>query len=83
MDLAEQVMDDIERFKKDNGCDRLVMVWCGSTEVYREPTPVHATLERVRDRACAESDPDIAPSHDLRLRRAQDAASPTPTARPT
>ena len=31
-------------FKKDNGCDRLVMVWCGSTEVYRKPGDVHSTL---------------------------------------
>src|SRR6188474_1725289 len=32
-DLAEQVMADIERFKNENNLDRLVMVWCGSTEV--------------------------------------------------
>jgi myo-inositol-1-phosphate synthase len=32
MDLAEQLMEDIRRFKADNGCDRLVMVWCASTE---------------------------------------------------
>src|SRR5436853_2047702 len=31
-DLAEQVMDDIRRFKEQRGLDRLVMVWCGSTE---------------------------------------------------
>ena len=43
-DLAEQVIEDIKRFKKNNDCDRLVMVWCGSTEVYRSPAPVHATL---------------------------------------
>src|SRR5204863_6888681 len=33
-DLAEQVMDDIRRFKEQRGLDRLVMVWCGSTEVF-------------------------------------------------
>src|SRR5512138_1893566 len=32
MDLAEQVIADISNFKKTNNCDRLVMVWCGSTE---------------------------------------------------
>ena len=37
---------DIERFKKENGLDRLVMVWCGSTEVYREPGDVHSSLEK-------------------------------------
>ncbi|OIO06423.1 MAG: inositol-3-phosphate synthase [Elusimicrobia bacterium CG1_02_63_36] len=45
MDLAEQLMKDIELFKKSNGCDRLVMVWCGSTEVHMEKTAVHETLE--------------------------------------
>ena len=38
-------MEDIERFKTENGCSRVVAVWCGSTEVYREPTEVHATLK--------------------------------------
>src|SRR5499426_2658496 len=45
-DLAEQVSADIERFKKENGLSRLVMVWCGSTEVYREAGEVHSTLEK-------------------------------------
>ena len=38
MDLAEQLIADIERFKTDNRLDRCVMVWCGSTEIYREPS---------------------------------------------
>src|SRR5208282_4212307 len=33
-DLAEQIRDDIRAFKKKSGADRLVMVWCGSTEVF-------------------------------------------------
>src|SRR5215216_2570384 len=33
-DLAEQVVADIRRFKADNNLDRLVMVWCGSTEIF-------------------------------------------------
>jgi myo-inositol-1-phosphate synthase len=43
-DLADQLIEDMRRFKKDNGCDRLVMVWCGSTEVYLTESPAHATL---------------------------------------
>jgi myo-inositol-1-phosphate synthase len=43
-DLADQLVEDMRRFKRDNGCDRLVMVWCGSTEVYLTETPVHASL---------------------------------------
>ena len=45
MELAEQVMQDMEDFKKENGCDRLVMVWCGSTEIYMKPTATHETIE--------------------------------------
>lgn len=44
-DLARMLMEDIQRFKETNGCDRLVMVWCGSTEVYMPEGPVHTTLE--------------------------------------
>jgi myo-inositol-1-phosphate synthase len=43
-DLAEQLREDMRRFKQENTCDRLVMVWCGSTEVYLTESPVHATL---------------------------------------
>jgi myo-inositol-1-phosphate synthase len=61
MDLAEQVIEDIKRFKKEHNCDRLVMVWCGSTEVYRSPSPVHATLAAF-EKGLVASDPEIAPS---------------------
>jgi myo-inositol-1-phosphate synthase len=44
-DLADQLVDDMRRFKQDNNCERLVMVWCGSTEVYLTEAPVHETLE--------------------------------------
>ncbi len=60
-DLAEQLVADIAAFKQKNECDRLVMVWCGSTEVYREPAPVHATLAAF-EKGLLESDPEIAPS---------------------
>ena len=61
MDLAKALMDDMENFKKTNGCDRLVMVWCGSTEVYREHSAVHATLENF-EKGLLENDDNIAPS---------------------
>ena len=35
-DLAQQAREDIQRFRSDNGCDRLVMIWCGSTEIFLE-----------------------------------------------
>ena len=41
---AEALIDDIARFKQENDCDRMVMVWCGSTEAFQEPTEVHASV---------------------------------------
>src|SRR3954464_14985755 len=61
MDLAEQLMADIERFKTTNGVDRCVAVWCGSTEVYREPSDVHSTLAKFEE-GLRKSDDNIAPS---------------------
>ncbi len=44
-EMVEQVRDDIRTFKRDKGCDRLVAVWCGSTEGFITPTAVHATVK--------------------------------------
>jgi len=43
-ELAEQLREDMRRFKQENKCDRLVMVWCGSTEVFLTESPAHATV---------------------------------------
>ncbi|MEM8606186.1 MAG: inositol-3-phosphate synthase [Myxococcota bacterium] len=61
MELAEAVRDDVRRFKKDNGLDRCVAVWCGSTEVHRDPTEVHASLSNFEE-GLRKSDPAISPS---------------------
>ena len=61
MELAEQLMADIDAFKKKNGCERLVMVWCGSTEIYRQPSDVHSTLAKFEE-GLRKSDDNIAPS---------------------
>lgn len=60
-DLAMQVIDDIKRFKENNKLDRLVMVWCGSTEVFMKPQPVHDSIESF-EAAMKNNDPAIAPS---------------------
>src|SRR5206468_8454577 len=44
-DLAEQVVADIRRFKAEHSLDRLVMVWCGSTEVFMTESPAHQSIE--------------------------------------
>jgi myo-inositol-1-phosphate synthase len=61
LDLAHQLMDDIKQFKAANRCDRLVAVWCGSTEVYRKPSDVHSSLAKF-EAGLASSHDDIAPS---------------------
>ncbi len=60
-DIALQLKDDIANFKKKNGCSRLVMLWCGSTEVFMQPHEVHSSLARFEE-AMKESHPAIAPS---------------------
>ena len=42
---AEALIADIENFRSENDCDRLVMVWCGSTEAFQEAGEVHSTVE--------------------------------------
>ncbi|MCB0881362.1 MAG: inositol-3-phosphate synthase [Thermoleophilia bacterium] len=61
MEWAEALIADIERFKADNGCDRIVGVWCGSTEIYKQPVDVHRTLAAF-EQGLRDSHPDIAPS---------------------
>ncbi len=57
-DLAEQVREDIRRFKQENGVARLVMIWCGSTEVYMTESDVHQSVPAL-ERALDASDPAV------------------------
>jgi myo-inositol-1-phosphate synthase len=59
--MAEGLCDDIRRFLDANRCARGVMVWTGSTEVYAESGPAHASLAAF-EAALEKSDPTIAPS---------------------
>lgn len=61
MDLAEQLIADIANFKSENGCERLVMVWAASTEIFTEKSEVHETPESF-ERGLYDNDPAIAPS---------------------
>jgi len=60
-DLAEQLVADIRKFKADNNCDRLVMVWCGSTEIFMVEAPCHKSLAAF-EQGLEASDPAIASS---------------------
>jgi len=57
-DLAEQLIDDMRRFKAANGCSRLVMVWCGSTEIFLTESPAHQSIEAF-EKALETNDPSI------------------------
>jgi myo-inositol-1-phosphate synthase len=58
---AEALMEDMKDFQKKNGADRLVMIWCGSTEVFHKAAPVHQTLASF-EKGLAKNDAEIAPS---------------------
>jgi myo-inositol-1-phosphate synthase len=60
-DLAEQLRQDIREFKAKHKLDRLVMVWCASTEIYIKAGPQHATVEQF-EKAMDRNDEAIAPS---------------------
>ncbi len=60
-DQVEALREDIRNFKKNNNCDRVVIVWCASTEAYREPTAVHQSAAAFA-KGLKENDPNISPS---------------------
>ena len=60
-DLAEQIEDDIKQFRKKSGADRLVMVWCGSTEIFLRPEEVHSSVKKFEE-GMKKNDSAIAPS---------------------
>jgi myo-inositol-1-phosphate synthase len=61
MDLADQVRADIQEFKKSSGASRLVMIWCGSTEIFLTQTAAHQSVKAF-EKALTRNDESIAPS---------------------
>ncbi len=61
MELAEQLIGDIAKFKEEKGCERLVIVWAASTEIFLEQSAVHQTLEAF-EKGLYDDDAAIAPS---------------------
>ena len=58
---AEALIADIERFRTENDCDRLVVVWCGSTEAFQEASDVHASIDAF-EAGLKANDANISPS---------------------
>ena len=61
MEMAEALIHDMETFKREQKCARLVMVWCGSTEIFLARGTVHETLAAF-EKGLRQDDPQIAPS---------------------
>jgi len=61
MELAQQVREDIREFKKSSGADRLVTIWCGSTETFLQPTQAHKDVQSF-EKAMMKNDQNVAPS---------------------
>jgi len=79
LELAEQVRDDIRKFKANRRLARVVMLWCGSTEIFIEHGAVHHSLDAF-EKGLVENHPDIAPSM-IYAYAALKEACPMPTAR--
>lgn len=61
LDLAEQLRDDIRSFRRKAKVDRLVMIWCGSTEIYLQPAAVHQSLKKF-EQGLKKNNVNISPS---------------------
>ncbi|MVN89688.1 inositol-3-phosphate synthase [Mucilaginibacter aquatilis] len=61
LDMANELMEDIKNFQEQNGLDRVVVLWCGSTEVYFEESQVHQSVVAF-EQGLANDDKLIAPS---------------------
>ena len=59
--MLEAIREDINRFRDEKQVDRVVMIWCASTEIFIEPGPAHMDLEAF-EAAIDANDPTIAPS---------------------
>jgi myo-inositol-1-phosphate synthase len=59
--MLDGIREDIGRFRDEHQLDRIVMIWCGSTEIFLEPGPAHQDLESF-EKAIDADDPSIAPS---------------------
>jgi len=60
-DHAQMLIEDIQKFRKENDCERVVMIWCASTEIFLKPNSVHESIGSF-EKAMKENHPAIAPS---------------------
>jgi myo-inositol-1-phosphate synthase len=61
LDAVEQIRADLREFKHARNVERLVVVWCGSTETFNAPTSVHTSIAAF-EKGLADSDGSISPT---------------------
>ncbi|WP_295729016.1 inositol-3-phosphate synthase, partial [uncultured Muribaculum sp.] len=62
-EMVEALREDIRNFKKEHGCDRIVVLWAASTEVYVAPDKdYHYTLADLEKAMKADDKEHVAPS---------------------
>ncbi len=59
---TEMLREDIRKFKKDNNCTRVVVIWSASTEIYLPPSKEHESLASLEKAMKEENTDVIAPS---------------------
>ena len=60
-DLADQLIADIRKFKADNNCSRVVLIWAGSTEIFLTESACHKSIAAF-EMGLVDNDPAISPS---------------------
>lgn len=61
MEQAQALIKEIEEFKTKNGCDRMTMIWCASTEAYNSLSDSHQSIKNFEE-GLKNNDPSISPS---------------------
>lgn len=61
-DMVEQLRDDIRTFKTKNDCNRIVVLWAASTEIYIPESKEHATLESLEQAMKSNDTAHVSPS---------------------
>jgi myo-inositol-1-phosphate synthase len=61
LEAVERIREDIRRFKKERGVDRVVVVWCASTETFTSRSQAHASIDAF-EKGLREDDPSISPT---------------------
>ena len=60
-EMLNAIREDINRFREDKQVERVVMLWCASTEIFIEPGPAHMSIEAL-EAAIDDGDETVSPA---------------------